>query len=139
LTLYFVRLDTKCRIDKEKRKYFKIQASSAAPASSAYSSKDVKRRKLQDERSEAVTLRIARQRGRIQKSRILCEPMAGGFLAREQGQAGLDVPRIYAGGLVQQGYLPAMTNFDHCSEPIFTIDNRFDLGPSLVDIRIGKS
>ncbi|KAF7880643.1 uncharacterized protein EAF02_007489 [Botrytis sinoallii] len=70
--------------DSEKKKYFKIQAN--APSGSAYSSHDVKRRKLDDENNKAESLRVQRNVGRIKRAKILESPMAGGFLSREFGQ-----------------------------------------------------
>jgi len=61
----------------------------------------------------------------------------GGFLAREYGQADLDTPRIYAAGLVQQGYISQMVQFSACSDPLFALGHRPDLGPGLVDLWIG--
>jgi hypothetical protein len=125
--------------DKEKKKYFKIQTSSAAPASSAYSSQDVKRRKTRCERAEARALSIARQRGRMKRSKIMAEPLAGGLLTRENGQHGLDTAQILAGGLVPQGYISSMLQFSSCSDPLFAFGHRPDLGPSISDLWIGKS
>jgi hypothetical protein len=122
--------------DRGKNKYFKIQASSTAPASSAYSSQDVKRRKLQDERSEAVAFGIAQQRGRIQRARILQEPVMGGFLAREQGHLRLDASQIFAAGLYEHGSVQAPIDYPS-SGIFFDIDPH--IGSSVIDMRIGKS
>jgi hypothetical protein len=90
--------------------------------------------------AEAAAQRMARQKGRIRKSGVLQEPLAGGFLAREQGEsASLDDASIYARGLVPQGFLTSLMQFYWCSDPLFDIDHRPDLGPSMVDVRIGKS
>ncbi|KAM0162511.1 hypothetical protein ACHAQE_003651 [Botrytis cinerea] len=70
--------------DSEKKKYFKIQAN--APSGSAYSSHDVKRRKLDDENSKAESLRVQRNVGRIKRAKILESPMAGAILSREFGK-----------------------------------------------------
>jgi len=93
--------------DKEKKKYFKIQNNS--PASSAYSSQDVKRRKTRDEKNEERAEEAFRQRGRIQRSKILDAPLAGQILSRELGQYGrLDAAHVYSRGLVPQGrYVPS--------------------------------
>lgn len=90
--------------DQEKGKYFKIQAAGAAPATSAYSSEDVKRRKLIDERTQAVEKEVIRQKGRIRRS--LLDSLAGGILRREygRGNVSLEGPRIFASGLVPQGW-----------------------------------
>lgn len=98
---------TKYFADKTKAKYFKVQAN-AAPASAAYSSTDVKRRKVQDERHEA-TLSAARiQRSRIKRSKILGTPISGGLLSREHGlaAAGINYPLILAHGLYKQDPIP---------------------------------
>jgi hypothetical protein len=95
--------------DKEKKKYFKIQNNS--PASSAYSSQDVKRRKTRDEKNEERAEEAARQRGCIRRSRILEAPLAGQILSRELGQCGrLDAAQIFSQGLVPQGrYVPSQS------------------------------
>ena len=72
-------------------------------SSAAYSTTDVKRRKIRDERAEENTFRMARRKGRIQRSRILDNPIAGGFLAREHGLGEVDVSCIVADGLVRVG------------------------------------
>jgi hypothetical protein len=130
-------------IDNEKKKYFKIQASSAAPSSSAYSAQDVKRRKTRDQMSEARSLGLARQKGRIRRSKVTEEPLAGGLLEREHGrllhERSLDTAQILAGGLVPQGCLSSLMQFSECSDPLFDIDHRTDLGHSTVDVRIGMS
>lgn len=125
-------------IDKEKKKYFKIQPNGGAPASSAYSSQDVKRRKTRDERAEARALGIALQRGRIKRSKVMAAPLAGGLLNRENGQGSLDVAQVLAEGLVPQGYISAMMQFSSCSSPLFAFGHRPDLGPSISDLWIGR-
>src|SRR4051812_24664095 len=91
-------------IDREKKKYFKTLSSSSAPASSAYSSRDVKRRKIIDERAAMDALNLGRQKGRIKKSPILKAPSTGGFMARQLGHcAKIDAASIYAAGLPHQG------------------------------------
>ena len=81
---------------------------------------------------------IARQKGRIQRSKVLSEPLAGGILAREQGQTVLNAGHVWAQGIHAQGYLPTMPQFFSSSDPLFAVCQRLDLGPSLVDFRIGK-
>jgi hypothetical protein len=125
-------------LDKEKKKYFKIQSSSAAPSSSAYSQQDVKKRKLNDKKAESRATAVARERGRIKRSKILLEPLAGGLLERENGQDGLDTAQILAGGLVSQGYISAMMQFSSCSAPLFAFGHRPELGPSISDLWIGE-
>lgn len=126
--------------DKEKRKYFKIQASGSAPASSSYSNQDVKRRKLRDEREAATAREEQRQKGRIRHPRILEEPLTGGILRRECGHGNLDSAKIFAGGLVRRGYVPQppVNPPDRESSPMFTVSHRPDLGPCVVDVAGGK-
>ncbi|RDL38246.1 uncharacterized protein BP5553_02586 [Venustampulla echinocandica] len=119
--------------DKEKKKYFKIQ--SGSPASAAYSSQDVKRRKTRDEKTEATAFAIARQKGRIHRPKLLREPLTGGILAREQGQGTLRAPDACARGLVAQGSVPLVTFED----PMFAINHRPDLGPSRLNIRVANN
>jgi hypothetical protein len=90
--------------DQEKGKYFKIRAPGTAPAASAYSSEDVKRRKLIDERTQALEKEVIRQKGRIRRS--ILDPLAGGILRREYGRGSVSVegPRIFANGLIPQGW-----------------------------------
>ena len=125
-------------LDKEKKKYFKIQSSGAAPPSSAYSQQDVKKRKLNDQKAESRATAVARERGRIKRSKILLEPLAGGLLERENGQDGLDTAQILAGELVSQGYISAMMQFSSCSAPLFAFGHRPELGPSISDLWIGE-
>ncbi|EDN96721.1 hypothetical protein SS1G_01647 [Sclerotinia sclerotiorum 1980 UF-70] len=89
--------------DSEKKKYFKIQAN--APSSSAYSSQDVKRRKIDDENNKAQSLKVQRNVGRIKRARILEAPISGGFLSREFGQPCLDTVAAssYAQNLIKTG------------------------------------
>lgn len=126
-------------VDKERKKYFKIQSNGAAPPSSAYSQQDVKKRKLNDKKAELRALVVARDKGRIKRSGILSAPLAGGLLSRENGQDVLDTAQILAGGLVAQGYISAMMQFSSCSSPIFAFGHRPDLGPSISDLWIGMS
>ena len=136
--LSFSRESLTSLLDKEKKKYFKIQSSGAAPPSSAYSQQDVKKRKLNDEKAKSRATAVARERGRIKRSKRLLEPLAGGFLEREYGQDGLDTAQILAGGLVSQGYISAMMQFSCCSAPLFAFGHRPELGPSISDLWIGE-
>ena len=70
-------------LDEEKKKLFKIQTSSQASATSAYSSADIKRRKVEAERIANEARETARPKDRIQRSNILKEPLTGGILQRE--------------------------------------------------------
>jgi hypothetical protein len=93
---------------------------------------------LNDEKEESRALAIARERGRVKRSKILSEPLAGGLLVRENGQDSLDTAQVLAGGLVSQGYISAMMQFSSCSAPLFAFGHRPDLGPSISDLWIGK-
>jgi hypothetical protein len=124
---------TSLSLDTEKRKYFKIQAN--APANSAYSATDVKRRYLEDERTKAIAEEKARQQGRIR--RFIRAPLTGGLLSREAGIIrNLDGPRIFAGGLVSECYF--REELGSPFDLIFIVLQRLDLGPSMVEVRTCK-
>jgi len=124
--------------DAEKKKYFKIQAGSAA-SSSAYSSSDVKRRKTRDHASEAREALFLRQRGQIRKSKAFEKAIFGGQLERSHGrQTAINDSQIYADGLVEQGNLSALAQFSVCNDPLFDIEHRTDLGNGIVDVRMGE-
>jgi len=132
------RLSSDVSVDKEKKKYFKIQPSGATVFTSAYSQQDIKKRKLNEEIAASRALAISRERGRIKRSKILSNSLAGSLLARETGKDELDAAQVLAGGLVSQGYISAMMQFSSCSAPIFAFGHRPDLGPSISDLWIGK-
>ncbi|KAH6976962.1 hypothetical protein BKA56DRAFT_587344 [Ilyonectria sp. MPI-CAGE-AT-0026] len=71
--------------DSEKKKYFKIQKSHAAPANAAYSSDAVKRRKVQDKTLQAAKKRAHLVRNHIKRHLINRDAVHGGLLAREFG------------------------------------------------------
>ena len=152
-------------LDQEKKKYFKVLPHGATPSGSAYSSAEVKKRKLQDERLEAslwVTqpasiventkleywkllaltsghrYEKARQKGRIRKAKCLNDPILGGVLSRELGstQSNLDTSQIFAGGLIEQGSLISFVPPDLYQTALFKITPRRDLGHSLADFRM---
>jgi hypothetical protein len=125
--------------DRDKKKYFKIQASSAAPATSAYSSHDVKRRQLEDARAEASRLSMARQRGRIRRSRAVDDPTLSRLLAEKESYSYSAASQALVGGFLQDGTLNRTTIFPSNYSPLFDVDPRFDIDPSLIDIRLGKS
>lgn len=124
--------------DKLKKKYFKVQTSSAAPASSAYSSLDIKRRKLEDERSEALALGIARQKGLIQRSSGLRNSPLSELLAGEKVHSHRDVAQTFVAGLAEQGCFHDPDSMPCSCSPLFDIEPRPDIDSSRVDIRIGK-
>lgn len=122
--------------DKLKKKYFKVQTSSAAPASSAYSSLDIKRRKLEDERSEALALGIARQKGLIQRSSGLRNSPLSELLAGENVHSHRDVAQTFVAGLAEQGCFHDSDSMPCSCSPLFDIEPRPDIDSSRVDIRI---
>ncbi|KAH9217233.1 hypothetical protein DL95DRAFT_522175 [Leptodontidium sp. 2 PMI_412] len=122
--------------DQDKQKYFKIQPSSAGPASSVYSSQDVKRRKLRDEKEAKAARDQARQKHRIQQSKLLTEPLIGGALQREYGNDGLEPAKILAGGLVRQGHVLIDEGRVAGGSGMFTIVYRPEIGSSVIDFRL---
>lgn len=122
--------------DTKSEKYFAIQANYAAPASSSYSSQDVKRRKLRDEKEVEAAKKEERQARRIRQAKILHEPLAGGSLRRETGIDGFNPAQILAGGLVPRGHhtLIAPSNREMGSG-IFSIGHKPDVGSSVFELR----
>ncbi|KUJ08632.1 uncharacterized protein LY89DRAFT_725078 [Mollisia scopiformis] len=116
--------------DREKRKYFKVQGSTA-PADTAYSAEDVKRRKTRDRRREIQAKNEKRQMGRIQRFANLEDTLSGFVMKREYGYGpGLDCPRsILAAGLVAQGFY---TPFPLDIEPYFAVSPHLDREKDLV-------
>ncbi|KAI0013305.1 hypothetical protein F4779DRAFT_445861 [Xylariaceae sp. FL0662B] len=93
--------------DAEKNRYFKVENSRTAPSNAAWSSDNVKRRKLEDEEAAAANRRMNLNKHRIVRAKAMSEPLTGGFLAREFGELRLDVPAAcFARGLVEKGKLP---------------------------------
>ncbi|KAI0025761.1 hypothetical protein F4780DRAFT_789285 [Xylariomycetidae sp. FL0641] len=93
--------------DTEKRRYFKIEKNSQAPSGAAWAADNVKKRRLQDEEATAARRRMDLRRRRVARSRALAEPLMGGFLAREYGEAGRDMPAAsFAAGLLEKGQMP---------------------------------
>ncbi|KAL1879385.1 hypothetical protein VTK73DRAFT_7022 [Phialemonium thermophilum] len=78
--------------DVDKNRYFKIEASKTAPSNAPWSADNVKRRKLADQEAEAARKRIEKSRTLIRRSKALTEPLTGGFLHRELGRVGPEVP-----------------------------------------------
>ena len=126
--------------DTKSEKYFAIQANYASPASSAYSSQDVKRRKLRDEKEVEAAKKKERQARRIRQARILHEPLAGGSLRRETGIDGFDPAQILAGGLVPRGHHTLIVSSDReMGSGIFSIGHKPDVGSSVFELRHGES
>ncbi|CAJ2511531.1 Uu.00g071560.m01.CDS01 [Anthostomella pinea] len=94
--------------DSGKRRYFKVENSKTAPATAAWSADNVKKRRLEDEEAAAAIQRMTLQKHRIRRSKVLSEPLMGGFFDRERNQAGSDnVPAAsFAKGMLEKGQLP---------------------------------
>ncbi|KAH9908068.1 hypothetical protein F4778DRAFT_460709 [Xylariomycetidae sp. FL2044] len=90
--------------DTEAGRYFKIENSRTAPSSAAWSSDNVKRRKREDKEAEAALRRMRFSKNRIRRSKMLAEPLMGGFLRREYGLADPGLPATcFARGLLNKG------------------------------------
>ncbi|KAK0635080.1 hypothetical protein B0T17DRAFT_515246 [Bombardia bombarda] len=72
--------------DIDKKKYFKIENGKTAPSSAAWSDSNVKRRQLDSHDAEVRREQLAQIAARVRRSRLLNEPLTGGFLGRETGQ-----------------------------------------------------
>lgn len=117
-----------------KKKYFKIEPSTTAPSGAAWSADNVKRRKLEEKKTQVVQRHLEMRKGTIQHCRALLNPLTGGFLARELGRASKDLPAAcWTLGLQEKGSVP----FHDWSEsitaniPCFYISNhdtKTDLG-----------
>ncbi|KAI0485683.1 hypothetical protein F4859DRAFT_391992 [Xylaria cf. heliscus] len=96
--------------DPEKKRYFKVENSKTAPTDAAWSSSNVKRRKLRDEDAATALRHLNLARSRIRRARVLNEPLTGGFFAREYGavkddmQAACFVDGLRNKGCAQLGY-----------------------------------
>ncbi|KAH7413319.1 hypothetical protein BKA64DRAFT_660795 [Cadophora sp. MPI-SDFR-AT-0126] len=122
--------------DTKNEKYFAIQANYAAPANSAYSSQDVKRRMLRDEKEAAATKKEEHQECRIRQARILQEPLTGGSLSRETGLDGFDPAQILAGGLVRRGHHTIIVSpIEDVGSGMFSIGHKPAVGPSIFELR----
>ncbi|KAH8677435.1 hypothetical protein BX600DRAFT_430783 [Xylariales sp. PMI_506] len=93
--------------DPNKNRYFKIEDSKTAPDASAWSSENIKKRKLEDERAKLVIRRLKLNKDRIKPSKISNDPLVEGLLAREFGRVSNDLPAAsFARGVVDKGILP---------------------------------
>ncbi|KAH8593292.1 hypothetical protein B0O99DRAFT_688872 [Bisporella sp. PMI_857] len=124
--------------DKEKKKYFKVLPSGAGPATSAYSSRDVKKRRYDDAIAEAARVDLIRQKDRIRRSSYLEDPLFASTILREFGEPRLDVSQISAANLVQQGEVE-INGSQGVAPSLFTAIPRPDLGPSIVDFFIAST
>jgi hypothetical protein len=120
-----------------KNRYFAVQK--GVPASVAYSSQDVKRRRLNEERCMREAAQAKKEVLRIRHAQILEYQFCNGFLSREQGQArSLDVSNIFAQGLIPQPVIQTPeSQFRTLRNPVFAMVPRRDLGASTVDFQIG--
>jgi len=119
--------------DKEKKKYFAIRTNGSAASSSAYSSVDVKRRRIQDNKEKAA--QAERERPRIRKSKYMNNALKAGLLEREFGEYELDVPQIMLGGYNREKRVEIQgekQTFNTSS--IFAVRNRDDTDDSKIDI-----
>ncbi|KAI0449821.1 hypothetical protein F5B21DRAFT_508811 [Xylaria acuta] len=90
--------------DPEKKRYFKVENSKTAPTNAAWSSSNVKRRKLRDEDAATALRHLSIAKNRIKRARVLHEPLTGGFFAREYGAAKDDMQTAcFAEGLRNKG------------------------------------
>ncbi|KAI1460783.1 hypothetical protein F4805DRAFT_342848 [Annulohypoxylon moriforme] len=93
--------------DPKKGRYFKIEKNHHAPRDDApWSSDNVKKRKhIEAAAAERAWYKV-RSVARIARSRVLNEPLMGGFLAREHGDDVRDLRAAsFAHGLIKKGYI----------------------------------
>ncbi|KAL3427545.1 hypothetical protein PVAG01_01053 [Phlyctema vagabunda] len=126
--------------DQEKKKYFKV---TSGTGNSAYSSRDVKRRKVQDADAVETAHRAMREKDRIKRSKIMLSASAGGFLSSSYGHTRLGlVSEVFASQLVEQPKAPWAIDGGEALigariiNPIFDIQHRSDLGPSTSDCHL---
>ncbi|KAI0422394.1 plasma-membrane proton-e [Xylaria grammica] len=90
--------------DPEKQRYFKVENGKTAPTNAAWSSTNVKRRKLRDEDAATALQHLNLAKSRIRRARVLHEPLTGGFFAREYGAVKDDMRgSCFAEGLTNKG------------------------------------
>lgn len=70
-----------------KKRYFKVENSKTAPSEAPWSADNVKRRKVVHRDAERAQKRAEKTRALIKRSKILSDPLMGGFLLRETGRA----------------------------------------------------
>ncbi|KAI1745584.1 hypothetical protein F4680DRAFT_402719 [Xylaria scruposa] len=93
--------------DAEKKRYFKVENSKTAPTSAAWSSNNVKRRKVDDENAATALRHLNLAKSRIKRARVLHEPLTGGFFAREYGAMEDDMQAAcFVDGLRNKGSIP---------------------------------
>ncbi|KAL8397781.1 hypothetical protein RB594_004479 [Gaeumannomyces avenae] len=74
--------------DEEKRKYFKIERNATAPASAAWSDRNVRKRKADAADAAAARRAAAVAATRVRRAPALADPVVGGLLRRELGGGG---------------------------------------------------
>ncbi|KAI1376128.1 hypothetical protein F4677DRAFT_420368 [Hypoxylon crocopeplum] len=90
--------------DAERRRHYKIEHSRTAPSDAAWSLANVKKRKLEDAEAEERLRQLDLSKRRIKRSRVLAEPLMGGFLRREHGELTRDLGSVgFARGLAAKG------------------------------------
>ncbi|KAI2641946.1 hypothetical protein GGS21DRAFT_500477 [Xylaria nigripes] len=95
--------------DRDKRRYFKIENSRTAPANAAWSARNVKRQKLQDEDAAATQRHLQLCSSRIKRAKVLSDPLTGGFFAREYGAMKSDMQATcFVQGLKNKGTVPLL-------------------------------
>jgi hypothetical protein len=120
--------------DPDKKKYFKVDKK--APATAAYSTESVKRRKLEHEQARKALLIEGHKKKQVRKSSSLQDPLLGGLLARELGNPRKDLlVDCWARGLCQKGSVllrrqaPAQASAGHLY--IGTADESRQLGVAI--------
>ncbi|CAG8979081.1 hypothetical protein HYALB_00000210 [Hymenoscyphus albidus] len=119
--------------DVEKNRYFKEQK--GAPAEKAFSSHDIKRRKLRDEYSSLSDASANSRRAKIIETSI-----SGGFLSRELGLGNHPkVPEIFAAGLKPSRNVYEFDSSLEVDDAVFDVEyreNKTVAGSATVECRI---
>lgn len=86
--------------DEEKRRYFKIESGTTAPASALYNATNVNKRKIQDAAQSEARKRQEVLANHVKPARVLGDPLTGGRLMHEIG--------LYDPGLPAKNWLSAL-------------------------------
>lgn len=99
--------------DEVKKKYFKMEGAQTAPASAAWSSEAVRKRKATAAAGEAARQRAALLSRHIQRHRLGRDAVAAGLLARQTDRAddGDVGAAAWAGGVADKGRIPFVSSF----------------------------
>ncbi|KAF3012016.1 hypothetical protein E8E14_005488 [Neopestalotiopsis sp. 37M] len=94
--------------DATKKRYFKVEKGQTAPATSAYSSDAVKKRKLEDTKIQQAAERLNLNKNRVKRSPALMGPLPGAGIAREfHGGVQQDMgAAAIAASLINRGSIP---------------------------------